>query len=82
MVNLAVDSRLGQNLSGLLEGCCRQEGIGSQGCLGNTKHNLLALCRLLALCDQSLIHLIEVQNIHGNARQHIAVAALLNADLL
>jgi DNA-directed RNA polymerase subunit beta' len=34
MVNLTLDSSVGQNLGGLLEGCCGQEGIGCQGCFG------------------------------------------------
>ena len=35
-VNLALDCSIGQDTGGLLEGCSRQEGIGSQCSLGDT----------------------------------------------
>ena len=43
---------------------------------------VFALCRTFALCDQSLVHLVEVQNIHGYARKNVGIAALLDTDLL
>ena len=58
MVNLTLDSSVGQNLGGLLEGCCGQEGIGCQGCFGDTKQYLFSFCRLFAFCDQSFVGLV------------------------
>ena len=82
MVDLSIDSRLGQNLGGLLEGRRGQERIRGQGGLCDTQHHLFALGRFLAFGQQLLIHVIVIQHIHGHARKHVAVAALLHFHLL
>ena len=82
MIHLAVDGRLSQNLSGLLEGGCGQEGIRSKGRLCNSQHHLLALRRLLSFGDQLLVHLVEFQNAHGGSRKDLGISALLYPYLL
>ena len=42
MVGLSADRRLGQDLGGLLEGCCGQEGVGRQRGLCDSEDDLLA----------------------------------------
>ena len=59
MVNLTIDSRLGQNLGGLLEGCSGQEGVVGQSSLGDAQQHLLILYQLQALfaCINALLQI-------------------------
>ena len=66
----------------LLEGCCGQEGFGSQCCLGNTKDDTLAFCRLFTFCGQLLIHFFEIQNIYQSTGQEFGVSVILDTDFL
>ena len=62
-VDLALDSGLGQDTGGLLEGRSGQEGVGSQAGLGDAKQDLAGLNELqISLCDgEQAADLLEKQ---------------------
>ena len=82
MIGLAADCRLGEHLRGLLEGSRGEEGIGCERSLRDTEHNLLALCRCLALGDELLVHRVELEHVHVDARQNLGISRLFHVNLL
>ena len=82
MIGLAADGRLGQHLRGLLERCRGEEGVGCERSLRDTEHDLLALGRGLALGDELLVHRVELEHIHVDARQNTGIARVLDMNLL
>src|SRR5699024_12273810 len=65
-----------------LEGRCGKEGVCRKGCLRDTKHYLLALCRLFALCLHLLVYFLKLQNIYQSTRQEVCITVVLHTDLL
>ena len=80
-INLALDSSVGQYLSGFLEGCRRQEGISCQRCLSNTQKQRLTDRRILAFQYQIVCNLFELETINLTSWQVIRITWIDNCYL-
>ena len=82
-----MDSRLGKNLGGLLEGCGGQEGLGLQRCLGDTQQNgdCLGKLEILLTCSHArgdgVVDILQLLNADDRAKQQLRGTGILNADL-
>ena len=80
-VDLTLNCSIGENTSGLLEGCSGEEGIGSERSLGDTEEDSLALCRLFALCFCLCVRILVVEHIHGGTGHEIGIARIVDTNL-
>ncbi len=74
VIDSAVDSRLGEDARGLLEGGCGQEAIGVEGGLGHPQENGLSGGGLATLGQYLGVHFLEAEAIHQLARQQGTIA--------
>ena len=80
-INLALDCSIGQNLSGFLEGCSRQERIGCQRCLSNTKEQWLTNWWVLAFENQIVCNCLELEAVNLASWQIVRIAWIDNSNL-
>ena len=86
-IGFALNSCIGENSCGFLEGSRRQEGIGSKRSLCDTeKHRfaggrskLLTLC--LALCADALVLFVEVGLFNGSSGKKLGLTRLIHLEL-
>ena len=87
MVYLTLDSSLGENLGGLLEGGGRQEGFGAQRCLGDTKEQRSSVSEGQAgfACGDALFNSlvlgIQLGQIHSGAGKQVGASCVLDDNL-
>ena len=62
-IDPAVDRGVGKDLSGLLEGCCGQEGTCGKRRLCDTENDLLAFSGLLVESCKSLVLILEIKDV-------------------
>jgi len=81
-VDLALQRRVGQHLCRLLEGRCREEGVGVQRRLRDPENDLLGLGSLAAGVEHLLVDPRVLLAIDELSWQQVCVALLVDADLL
>ena len=82
MVPGAVDGGLGEHPGGLLEGGRGEEGRRVEGGLGDPEEHRLRRGGLAALGQDLVVRLLEVEAVDELGRQLLAVARLVDPDLL
>ena len=87
MVDLTLDSRLGKNLGGLLEGCCGKEGFGEKRSLRNSEEHGRRGCGekvSFARVDTRLNSLVlgkELGQVDRRAGEKLSASGILDLDL-
>ena len=80
-VDLAFDSRIGQDTGRFLEGCSRQEGVRCQCGLGDTEEHRFADSGLAAIAFDALVHIFKDVDVDIIARQYIGIAGVFDLHL-
>lgn len=81
VVDFTLHSGIGENLRGLLEGCCGEEGLCGEGCLGDTEEDSRRGSGSAAFFEDALVFFFKSGEVDELVEEEIAVIGRVDSDL-